>query len=174
MTITMQKILLFIFTVLLTSNLFAQNDAVLPDCKCNSVDELVRYVFESNVQEAKQFLGVDSDPFGIKMSVKVRIQQAGDANASAYTSFNTGELESAAQELVSDQKFDQFNMENPGHGQKMGDVWIYEAGVVPHGEVPKDSREHHVVSKDYHCNISMNQVKSGPEKRLPTGAFKQM
>ena len=157
----MQKTLLLLLALFLTCKLFAQNDEVLPDCKCNSVDELIMYVFGSNIQEARSFLGADSDPFGISMSVKVRIQNAGDEKPSAYMSFNTEGLESAARDLVSDQKFDQFDMENPGRGQKKGDVWIYEVGVVPHGEVPKDSREHHVVNKDYQCKISMNGVNSG-------------
>lgn len=156
----MQKTQLFLFVFFLTCKLFAQNNEVLPTCNCNSVDELILYVFESNVQEARSFLGANSDPFGISISVKVRTQNAGNEKPSAYTSFNTGSLESAALELVSDQKFDQFDMENPGHGQIMGDVWIFEAGLVPHGEVPKDSREHHVISKDYNCKISMNGVVS--------------
>lgn len=152
----MQRFILLAVLLLSFYPILAQDNGRLPDCSNTTIDELVLMVFNSNVQEASAFLGPDSDPFGIQMSLKVRVQAPGQAIASAYTSFNQSLLNSIANSFAGEQKFDDYNFDKPGKGNLYGDVWIYNVGIVPSGIIKSDSREFQVISKNYSCNHSVN------------------
>lgn len=135
---------------------WAQEAETLPDCSCNSVDELIGQVFQSNIQEAQAFPGPGSDPFGIQMSVRVRVQAPGEAIPTAYTAFNLSALNGMAANLAREQRFDRYDLDGPGQGGMYGEVWKYNVGIVPLGIIQNDSREFQVIAKNYTCNHAVN------------------
>ncbi len=153
----MQRIAWFVFALLCTSFAgWSQDESGLPDCRCNSVNELIETVFQSNIQEAQSYLGADTDPFGMQMGVKVRVQAAGEAIPSAYTAFNTATLNSKASQFASEQRFDEYNFDAPGEGAIYNDVWKYNVGIVPKGAIKDDSREFQTIAKNYSCNQTVD------------------
>ncbi|MEN6457047.1 MAG: hypothetical protein ABFD10_22570 [Prolixibacteraceae bacterium] len=152
----MYRFIFFVFLGWGFLTAWAQEAETLPDCGCNSVDELIGQVFQSNIHEARVFLGPGSDPFGIQMSVRARVQAPGEAVPTAYTAFNLPALNEMAANLAREHRFDRYDLDGPGEGGIYGEIWKYNVGIVPREIIKNDSREFQVIAKNYTCNHSVN------------------
>lgn len=117
---------------------------------CENIDASITAAFSRLVTDVHQQLNPNCDPYGIELAIEVSVDGA------VFAGLPVESLENIANQLVSNQKFSQFDVNSETKAYHLGNKWVFTMGDTPGLLVNKSLSSTEVFGYNYSCQHVVN------------------